>query len=75
MAQGFMVSEKPTLFERLEEQTSDPLLALIALCNADPRPGKIDVFRIELRKVELIEHRDELRPRTLDRVKPIDDDA
>lgn len=43
MAQGFMVSEKPILFERLEEQTSDPLLALIALCNADPRPGKIDV--------------------------------
>jgi aspartate/tyrosine/aromatic aminotransferase len=43
MEQGFMVSDKPTLFERLEEQNSDPLLALIALCNADPRPGKIDV--------------------------------
>ena len=43
MEQGFMVSEKPILFERLEEQTSDPLLALIALCNDDPRPGKIDV--------------------------------
>src|SRR3954469_17310957 len=43
MEQGFMVSDKPTLFERLEEQNSDPLLALIALCDADPRPGKIDV--------------------------------
>jgi len=43
MEQGFMVSDKPTLFERLEEQSSDPLLALIALCDADPRPGKIDV--------------------------------
>ena len=43
MEQGFMVSDKPTLFERLDEQSSDPLLALIALCDADPRPGKIDV--------------------------------
>src|SRR3954471_5857634 len=43
MEQGLMVSEKPTLLARLEEQSSDSLLALIALCNADPRPGKIDV--------------------------------
>src|SRR6478672_9228442 len=43
MEQGFMVSDKPTLLARLEEQPSDPLLALIALANADPRPGKIDV--------------------------------
>src|SRR3954468_13898230 len=43
MEQGFMVSDKPTLLARLEEQGSDSLLALIALCNADPRPGKIDV--------------------------------
>jgi aspartate/tyrosine/aromatic aminotransferase len=43
MEQGFMVSDKPTLLARLEEQSSDSLLALIALCNADPRPGKIDV--------------------------------
>jgi aromatic-amino-acid transaminase len=43
MEQGFMVSDKPTLLARLEEQASDPLLALIALANADPRPGKIDV--------------------------------
>jgi aspartate/tyrosine/aromatic aminotransferase len=43
MEQGFMVSDKPTLLARLEEQPSDSLLALIALANADPRPGKIDV--------------------------------
>jgi aspartate/tyrosine/aromatic aminotransferase len=43
MEQGFMVSDEPTLLARLEEQNSDSLLALIALCNADPRPGKIDV--------------------------------
>jgi aromatic-amino-acid transaminase len=43
MEQGLMVSERPTLLDRLEEQPSDSLLALIALANADPRPGKIDV--------------------------------
>ena len=43
MDQGFMVSDKPTLLARLEEQPADALLALIALANADPRPGKIDV--------------------------------
>jgi aspartate/tyrosine/aromatic aminotransferase len=43
MEQDFMVSDKPTLLARLEEQVSDSLLALIALANADPRPGKIDV--------------------------------
>jgi aromatic-amino-acid transaminase len=43
MEQGFMVSDKPTLLARLDEQPSDPLLALIALAYADPRPGKIDV--------------------------------
>jgi aspartate/tyrosine/aromatic aminotransferase len=31
------------LLDRLEAQAPDPLLALIALANADPRPGKIDV--------------------------------
>ena len=43
MEQGFMVSDKPTLLARLQDQPADPLLALIALANADPRPGKIDV--------------------------------
>ena len=43
MEQDFIVSDKPTLLARLEEQVSDSLLALIALANADPRPGKIDV--------------------------------
>ncbi len=31
------------LFERLADQPSDSLLHLIALCDADPRPDKIDV--------------------------------
>lgn len=35
--------ERSRLFDRLEEQPSDSLLALIALCDADPRPDKIDV--------------------------------
>jgi len=43
MEHRFMLSEKPTLLARLENQPSDSLLALIALCNADPRPTKIDV--------------------------------
>jgi len=43
MEQGFMVSERPTLLARLDEQPADALLALIALANADPRPNKIDV--------------------------------
>ena len=33
----------PGLLDRLEEQKSDSLLALIALCDADPRADKIDV--------------------------------
>jgi len=43
MEQGFMVSDKLWLFDRLEEQPSDSLIALIALAAADPRPTKIDV--------------------------------
>jgi aspartate/tyrosine/aromatic aminotransferase len=43
MEQGLMLSDKPTLLARLQAQPADPLLALIALCNDDPRPGKIDV--------------------------------
>jgi len=35
--------EQPILFDRLEPQAPDPLLALIGLYAADPRPGKIDV--------------------------------
>jgi aspartate/tyrosine/aromatic aminotransferase len=31
------------LFDRLTPQAPDALLALISLCNADPRPAKIDV--------------------------------
>jgi aromatic-amino-acid transaminase len=43
MASGFILAEDALLFDRLEEQVSDALLALIALCDADPRPDKIDV--------------------------------
>src|SRR6185503_2831258 len=43
MEQGFMVADSPMLLDRLEEQPQDPLIALIALANNDPRPGKIDV--------------------------------
>ena len=39
MEQGMM----PMLLDRLEEQASDSLIALIALAEADPRPTKIDV--------------------------------
>ena len=43
MEQGFMVADSPMMFDRLEDQPQDPLIALIALANNDPRPGKIDV--------------------------------
>ena len=43
MEQGFMVSDRPLLLARLEDQPADSLIALIALANADPRPDKIDV--------------------------------
>ncbi len=43
MAAGFILAEDALLFDRLDEQVSDSLLALIALCDADPRPDKIDV--------------------------------
>jgi aromatic-amino-acid transaminase len=43
MEQGIMLKDEPILFDRLEEQKSDSLLHLIALCDADPRPDKIDV--------------------------------
>jgi aromatic-amino-acid transaminase len=38
-----MMADQPKLFDRLEEQKSDSLLQLIALCDADPRADKIDV--------------------------------
>ena len=41
MDQGLML--RGGLFDRLEEQKADSLLHLIALCDADPRPDKIDV--------------------------------
>ena len=43
MASDFMVADKPMLLDRLEDKPTDSLLALIALCDADPRPDKIDV--------------------------------
>jgi aromatic-amino-acid transaminase len=43
MEDAFPLGEGPLLFDRLEEQKSDSLLQLIALCEADPRPDKIDV--------------------------------
>jgi aspartate/tyrosine/aromatic aminotransferase len=36
-------AREPRLLDRLDEQKSDSLLQLIALCDADPRPDKIDV--------------------------------
>ena len=38
-----LVTARPVLLDRLEEQPSDSLIALIALAEADPRPTKIDV--------------------------------
>ena len=43
MQQGVPVIDRPNLLDRLEEQPSDSLIALIALANDDPRPEKIDV--------------------------------
>ena len=43
MAEGFILADEPRLFDRLEAQPSDSLLALIGLAKADTRPEKIDV--------------------------------
>jgi aspartate/tyrosine/aromatic aminotransferase len=43
MNDAFLLSDGHLLFDRLEEQKTDSLLELIALCEADPRPDKIDV--------------------------------
>src|SRR5207253_8382628 len=40
---GFRVADSPMMFDRLEAQPQDPLIALIALANNDPRPDRIDV--------------------------------
>ncbi len=37
------ISNRPHLFDALQARPTDSLLALIALCDADPRPTKIDV--------------------------------
>jgi aspartate/tyrosine/aromatic aminotransferase len=42
MTDGFILNDKG-LFDRLRDQPSDSLLHLIALCDADTRPDKIDV--------------------------------
>src|SRR3954464_13707698 len=43
MESSVLLADAPVLFERLEAQKSDSLLQLIALCDADTRPDKIDV--------------------------------
>lgn len=43
MAEDTIVQEQPMLFDRLEAQPADPLLAIIGLVRADPRPHKIDL--------------------------------
>lgn len=43
MGNGTLLAEPPTLLDKLEPSPPDPLLALIALSNVDPRPDKIDV--------------------------------
>ncbi len=43
MASDVMVADRPMLLDRLEDKPTDSLLALIQLCNADPREEKIDV--------------------------------
>jgi aspartate/tyrosine/aromatic aminotransferase len=40
---GTIIASGRPLFDRLDEQKPDALLQLIALCDADPRPDKIDV--------------------------------
>jgi aromatic-amino-acid transaminase len=43
VASNVLIANEAVLFDRLDEQKPDALLQLIALCNADPRPEKIDV--------------------------------
>lgn len=43
MADGSIANGNATLFDRLETQPADPLLALIGMVKADPRSEKIDL--------------------------------
>ncbi len=43
MAEGFPAARPQMLFDRLEAQPTDSLLAIIGMVNADPRPDKIDL--------------------------------
>ncbi|HEV2080713.1 MAG TPA: amino acid aminotransferase [Allosphingosinicella sp.] len=43
MAEGLPAAPRPVLFDRLEAQPSDSLLAIIGMVKADPRPDKIDL--------------------------------
>jgi aromatic-amino-acid transaminase len=43
VASNVLIANELVLFDRLDEQKPDSLLELIALCDADPRPDKIDV--------------------------------
>jgi aromatic-amino-acid transaminase len=43
MTEGLILAGKQSLFDSLEAQPADPLLAIIGLVRADSRPGKIDL--------------------------------
>ena len=43
MTDSATLASKPKLFDRLEAQAADPLLAIIGMVRADTRPHKIDV--------------------------------
>lgn len=43
MNDSLILADQPKLFDSLQAQPADPLLAIIGLVRADPRPGKIDL--------------------------------
>jgi aspartate/tyrosine/aromatic aminotransferase len=43
MTDTLILDTKPNLFDSLKAQPADPLLAIIGLVKADPRPGKMDL--------------------------------
>ena len=43
MAEAMVEARGAVLFDQLEAQPADPLLAIIGMVNADPRPNKIDL--------------------------------